>query len=275
MDGKGIGQFIADMRKERGLTQKELAEKLLITDKAVSKWERGLSCPDISLLTSIADILGVTVNELLSGERSESISDEVDTAVDKTLIYAAKSERRKLTLHGNFLAAAFSGLMLLAMLVCVICDMAVTGTLTWSLYPVSSIVFAWLVLVPLVKMGAGGLCPSLISLSIFIFPFLFVLGEIYGGENGIVPIGFRCAAISLVYIWGIYFIFKAQRTRKLRAWGVVMLVSVPYSIVLNISIAACLAEPLFDVRDVVSAALLLLCAAAFFAADYIRNRRAG
>lgn len=51
------------------MTQRELAEQLRIIDKAVSKWERGLSCPDISLLTSLAGILGVATSELLNGQK--------------------------------------------------------------------------------------------------------------------------------------------------------------------------------------------------------------
>ena len=61
MDNKKIGLFIASLRKEIGLTQKDLADKLFITDRAVSKWERGLSLPDISLLDNLSSILGVNV----------------------------------------------------------------------------------------------------------------------------------------------------------------------------------------------------------------------
>lgn len=69
MDNKKIGLFIANLRKEIGLTQKELADKLFITDRAVSKWERGLSLPDISLLDNLSSVLGVSVIEILKGER--------------------------------------------------------------------------------------------------------------------------------------------------------------------------------------------------------------
>lgn len=64
-----IGAFIASQRKEKGLTQAILAERLGITDRAVSKWERGKGLPDVSIMTTLCDILGITVNELLSGER--------------------------------------------------------------------------------------------------------------------------------------------------------------------------------------------------------------
>ncbi|MBE6143266.1 MAG: helix-turn-helix transcriptional regulator [Erysipelotrichaceae bacterium] len=64
-----IGRFIAECRKKENLTQMQLAEKLNITDKAVSKWERGIAMPDASLMLDLCSILGISVNELLSGEK--------------------------------------------------------------------------------------------------------------------------------------------------------------------------------------------------------------
>ena len=68
MDLKKIGQFIAARRKEKGLTQLQLAERLLITDRAVSKWETGRALPDAALMLPLCNILEITVNDLLSGE---------------------------------------------------------------------------------------------------------------------------------------------------------------------------------------------------------------
>ena len=64
-----IGKFIADCRKQINLTQMQLAEKLGITDKAVSKWERGIAMPDTSIMLELCDILHISVNELLRGEK--------------------------------------------------------------------------------------------------------------------------------------------------------------------------------------------------------------
>ncbi len=64
-----IGEFISSQRKDKNLTQAALAEKLGITDRAVSKWERGKGLPDVSLMIELCEILGVTVNELLRGEK--------------------------------------------------------------------------------------------------------------------------------------------------------------------------------------------------------------
>ena len=62
---KTLGTMIAELRKQRGMTQLELAEKMGVTDKAVSKWERDLSCPDINSIPNLAEILGVSVEDLM------------------------------------------------------------------------------------------------------------------------------------------------------------------------------------------------------------------
>ncbi len=74
MENEKIGKYIAIKRKEKGLTQNELAQKLQVTDRAISKWERGRGCPDISLLEPLSNLLEVSVLELLHGE--DIIKDE-------------------------------------------------------------------------------------------------------------------------------------------------------------------------------------------------------
>ena len=68
MDLIRIGQYIAGKRKALGLTQKQLAEKLGVSDKSVSKWERGVCLPDVSLYTELCAALGIGINEFLSGD---------------------------------------------------------------------------------------------------------------------------------------------------------------------------------------------------------------
>lgn len=77
MNYEKIGKFISNKRKEKGLTQEELASKLNITARAVSRWERGKGCPDISLLESLSNILDVQVLELLHGESVKNVQDKV------------------------------------------------------------------------------------------------------------------------------------------------------------------------------------------------------
>lgn len=69
MDKEKTGQLITRLRKDKGLTQKQLADALNVTDKAVSKWERGLSFPDISMLEPISELLDISIMEILAGEK--------------------------------------------------------------------------------------------------------------------------------------------------------------------------------------------------------------
>lgn len=70
MDQIKMGKFIKELRQEKGLTQKEIGDKLKITDNSISKWERGINTPDIYYLAPLSKILGVSINELLNGERN-------------------------------------------------------------------------------------------------------------------------------------------------------------------------------------------------------------
>lgn len=69
MNQEKIGKFIAELRKEKNMTQQELADKLGVTDRAISHWENGRRLPDYSLLKDLCDILSISINELFSGER--------------------------------------------------------------------------------------------------------------------------------------------------------------------------------------------------------------
>lgn len=68
MDCKKVGSLIFQLRKEKGMTQKQLADRMNISDKTISKWERGQGCPDISLLPELAEILDINISDILSGE---------------------------------------------------------------------------------------------------------------------------------------------------------------------------------------------------------------
>lgn len=76
MKKQTLGMMIATLRKEHGLTQLELAEKLGVTDKAVSKWERDLSCPDVNILPKLASVLGVTVDALVQAKTETADASE-------------------------------------------------------------------------------------------------------------------------------------------------------------------------------------------------------
>ena len=92
MDKNITGRFIAELRKQKGFTQKELAEKLIVTDKAISRWETGKGLPDTSLLKPLGDVLGVSVTELLSGKKIEEVDmkEQADNIILEALNYSKR-----------------------------------------------------------------------------------------------------------------------------------------------------------------------------------------
>ena len=100
MDQIKTGKFIAERRRAKHLTQRELAEKLLVSDKTVSKWETGKGLPEVSLMMPLCEILGINVNELLSGELIDSAAYQKYAEENMMkLINERKENKRKLILE--------------------------------------------------------------------------------------------------------------------------------------------------------------------------------
>ena len=127
MEKKTIGKFISALRKANGMTQKELGEKLFVSDKTVSRWECDECTPELSLIPSIAEIFGITTDELLRGERNnpdrEAVSEDVASK------QKAKSDKQfKLMLHSRkkkFTNLSFIsiGLIIVGLIAAMICNL--------------------------------------------------------------------------------------------------------------------------------------------------------
>ena len=108
-----IGKFIAKIRKEKKLTQKQLADELGITDRAISKWENGKSMPDLSLLKPICNILDISINELLSGEYIENNESNLEENIVNAINYSNK--KSNVYEIGFLLFILFFGMIMLVM----------------------------------------------------------------------------------------------------------------------------------------------------------------
>lgn len=105
MNQDKIGQFISVCRKEQKLTQGELAEKLGVTDKSISNWENGRNMPDLALFKPLCEILNITINDLISGERvnEEKYQDKLEENIINTIDYSNKKVLEKNNLIGIIL----------------------------------------------------------------------------------------------------------------------------------------------------------------------------
>jgi len=167
MEKKTMGSFIAALRRASGMTQRELAERLNVSDKSVSRWECDDGYPDLSLIPVIAEIFGVTADELLRGERKASVEDDSNdggNGCEEGLGLGRKGrkelENMKSRALNNFRSMSFMsiGVSFLGLVAAAICNLAFNkatlGFLVGCVFFVSSIVFEAMVLNSFLSMNA-------------------------------------------------------------------------------------------------------------------------
>ena len=136
-----IGKFIQEQRKEEGITQSELAEKLNITDRAISKWENGICMPDVDNINELCKILNITINDLFSGEVVDMKENEKKLEQNLLEMTRLKEERDRQLLALEIFIGIVSSVILIGSILLV-------GTLELSKFPatiiitISSIIFA-------------------------------------------------------------------------------------------------------------------------------------
>jgi hypothetical protein len=161
--------------------------------------------------------------------------------------------------------------MVIGILVCCICDIAISGTLTWSLIVCSSVLVTWIASFPVILLGKKGVLVSIIAISILIVPFMYIL-SILIKVNEVFSIGAIMSIISLVFLWIIYILYYRLKERKLLATGIAFLFAIPFTFLINSSLSRMIGEPVIDVWDILSVFILLIIAVAFIIGDYARRK---
>ena len=114
MDQEKIGKFILELRKDKKMTQQELANKIGVTDRAISKWENGRGMPDISLMKPLCEILDITLNELISGEKIDK--KEYQKKSDENILKTIKYTNKKTNFFKKFLICLISVFLILILM---------------------------------------------------------------------------------------------------------------------------------------------------------------
>ena len=271
MENEKIGPFIRQLRKDRHMTQKELASLLNVTDKAVSKWELGASLPDVALLLPLAEALGVSVTELLDGTPAPPPQTPEaparDTAGD-ILSYTQKTASQRRERLRLWLFAGASGTFLLSAAVCWVCDTALNRALSWSLIVDLSLLLAWVVLLPLLTARRHALPLALGALSAAILPYLNLLGRLLGDPR-VFRFGLPIVPAAALYLWAAWAVWRRLRRRRLSAAGTVLLLTAALSLFINAVTGA-----LTGGRALYGDSLFtLVLAAVCFLADYVLRQR--
>ena len=233
MEENQIGTFIRNRRLELGMTQQQLADRLGITDKAVSKWERCVSYPDITLLRELAEALDVSVTELLAGERDAAppqVPPAVEEVVVDTVAYAEAARQKNNRGWRFWLFVALTANCLLAALVLFILYWVAGSHGKQSiLLAMKCVAFGWAICCPLLRWERYPVAGTLGIITVGIVPFLYQIAQARRKWAYLV------ALVSAAYLWGVYFICRGSlRRRKWRAAGWSLLLGIPLTVGLYI-----------------------------------------
>ena len=248
IDKEAFCTFLAQLRKEKGMTQKDLAERIFVSDKAVSKWERGLSLPDVALLQPLADLMDVTISELLRGQRIQAetplTAQEADRLVSGALHLTVQEQAEQREIRRRWALRYALGVLVLAV----------------------ELLFLWRVTGYLADNLASMLLTPLLLAAIFGLYFCFFAKErlpAFYDEN---KINFYSDGPFRMNVPGVSFNNTnwPHILRAVRMWSVAMMVL--YSPVYLLARRAC--GLLADERQQI-AALMILCMAILFGGLFI------
>ena len=160
-------------------------------------------------------------------------------------------------------------------IVCAIIDVAISGTFTWSLYPIISIILACSLALPIIQKGKKGIVPAFCVLTVAIVPYLHVLDRIAGTGTIITKVGGTVAGLVLIYLWLVYLIVKRCNYRKFMGFGIAMILAAPLCVLINYSLSLTLTPEAatFDMWDVLDIVILLAGGAALIGFDFILKKK--
>lgn len=120
-------------------------------------------------------------------------------------------------------------------------------------------------------MGKKGIFAAMVAVSVFIVPFMYILSIVINVDK-VFSIGTVISVVTLVFIWIIYILFSRLKERKLLATGITFLFAIPFTLIINITLSKMIGEPVIDVWDILSVAILLILAVSFIVGDRLRKK---
>jgi len=234
MDNQEFGSRIAEARKKNGMTQRELAERLDVTDKAVSKWECGKGFPEITLLPKLSKVLGIKPEDLLTDKpvqaevvhagiedrevQNESVDPQVEL-VTNVIRYSGEQQYRKLS---RLVFPIICGALGIAAFVCALVDFCITQSLTWSRFPLSALLFCFVVLLPIFLLKKHRTAFGAAVFFAGLIPYLLYLESLVPAKGWVIglalPIAAMTAGCTALCIW----LFMYSKVDRLIAAAIVL-----------------------------------------------------
>ena len=276
MNSQKMGELISSVRKSKNMTQKELADQLSVTDKAVSKWERGIGYPDITILPSLSDALGVTMSDLLNGEITAEKAEQetgTDEIISNTLKYAGEVQRHRKFKSSNLAISILTIVFLIAVFICILCNFVSSGKIDWALYPTGALAFVWFIIVPLIYFKKHKYIISLLMVSVLLIPFLYLIELLGSSNNWMIPLGIPVSFISLVYLWIAVPLFAYTKINRWYLSAAVILLGVGLDCGIEYYVQRFVQQPGTDIYNVFSNICVVIIAIILFFIGLARKKK--
>lgn len=257
-----LGEKIQKLRKQQGLSQEALAEKVMVTRQTISKWELGQSTPDLDFIAQLSDIFHVTSDYLIREDMTRP--DELPYKKRRLRL----SERGKRVVWILLSAAALA-----AVYVCLICDYFTAERLSRSIISAAAILAAWAVMLPFFTAKTKIVLKTLLAASIVPIPLLAVLALLLGRPL-VFTMGACISLAAIAAVWCIYGIFRRCYKRLWRAVGFALLVMVPVPIGILYIVGCFRPEIQFHAASTIfNSGITLVASLLFFGLDYLSAQR--
>ena len=257
-----LGEKLQTLRKQNGLSQEALAEKLAVTRQTVSKWELNRSMPDLDFIARLSELFHVSADYLIKDELTAPDAPQVQK---KAFRFTEKAKRTLLT--------ALSVLELTAVFVCLICDYFIAKSLSWSLIAIAGMAAGWLVLLPVLTAKEKVIFKTLLAASTVPIPLLAVLALIL--NNAVVfTLGSCIALVCIAAVWVVYNSFRKCRARLWRASGFALLVILPVPVAITSLAAHFLPQAQIDLTSTLfNSGITVILSLACFGVDYLHRKK--
>lgn len=257
-----LGEKLQALRKQNGLSQEALAEKLAVTRQTVSKWERNCSLPDLDFIARLSELFHVSADYLI---REEQPMPDAPPMPKKAFQFTRKAKRTVLMVLS--LAELTAGF------VCLVCDHFTSKTLSWSLIVLAALAAAWFVLLPLLTAKEKVIFKTLAAVSIVPFPLLAVLA-LFLKRAVLFTLGSCVALVCISAVWVIDWIFQKNRVHLWRALGFALLVILPIPAAITYLTAHFLPQTPFDLPSTLfNSGITLLLSLACFGVEHLRSSK--
>lgn len=193
-----------------------------------------------------------------------------DEKASKNLIEFKKKDEHNMN-KNTIISIVYAVTLVIGILVCFICDVATSGMLSWSLITFCSILFAWIALFPMILLGKKGIFVSLVSVSVFIIPLMYILSILLKVRE-VFQIGTAMSVIALIFLWVIFAVHHRLKNRKFLAMGITFLLAIPLMLSINITLSKMIHEPVIDAGDIIAVFIFTILAFAFIIGDYARKK---